>query len=65
MTAVSKSDSYLTAANARAKVACSCAPQASDGAPRHNRRSVAASKFFDFSFAQNINRELAAEGWKP
>jgi len=32
---------------------------------RIGRSDVAASKFFDFSFAQKINRELEAEGWKP
>jgi len=32
---------------------------------RINRHDVAPSKFFDFSLAQKLNREIKAEGWKP
>ncbi|MGE5218925.1 MAG: ABC transporter substrate-binding protein [Chloroflexota bacterium] len=32
---------------------------------RIKRRDVAPSKFFDFSLAQKLNREIKAEGWKP
>ncbi len=32
---------------------------------RINKRDVASSKFFDFTFARKLNGEIKAEGWKP
>ena len=32
---------------------------------RVNKRDVAPSRFFDFTFARKLNGEIKAEGWKP